>query len=94
MSQWVLKLIKWHPTPDEVVEAGVEIVAEIPYVTERRGPERLSTMPEAASLGRQIRTLDWLCRWSQRIFFGSKNASIGPEVGSGTESKTQRPLLS
>lgn len=51
-------------------------------------------MPEAASLGRQIRTLDWLCRWSQRIFFGSKNASIGPEVGSGTESKTQRPLLS
>ena len=39
MSQWVLKLIKRHPTPDEVVEAGVEAVAEIPYVTEERARE-------------------------------------------------------
>ncbi|MCS3666381.1 transposase [Salinibacter ruber] len=39
MSQWVLKLIKRHPTPDEVVEAGVETVAEIPYVTEERARE-------------------------------------------------------
>ncbi|MCS4098047.1 IS110 family transposase [Salinibacter ruber] len=48
-------------------------------------------MPEAASLGRQIRTLDLLCRWSQRIFFGSKNPSIGPEVGSGTEKNQKAP---
>ncbi|MCS3749323.1 hypothetical protein [Salinibacter ruber] len=39
MSQWVLKLIKRHPTPDEVVEAGVETVAEIPYVAEERARE-------------------------------------------------------
>ena len=39
MSQWVLKLIKRHPTPDEVVETGVEAVAEIPYVTEERTRE-------------------------------------------------------
>lgn len=39
MSQWVLKLIKRHPTPDEVVEAGVEAVAEIPYVAEESARE-------------------------------------------------------
>lgn len=39
MSQWVLKLIKQHPTPEEVVEAGAETVAEIPYVTEERARE-------------------------------------------------------
>jgi hypothetical protein len=36
MSQWVLKLIKRHPTPEELVEAGAETVAEIPHVTEER----------------------------------------------------------
>ncbi|MCS4176575.1 hypothetical protein GGP96_001288 [Salinibacter ruber] len=39
MSQWVLKLIKRHPTPDKVVEAGVETVAEIPCVAEERARE-------------------------------------------------------
>jgi transposase len=39
MSQWVLKLIEQYPTPEEVVEAGTEAVAEIPYVTEERARE-------------------------------------------------------
>jgi transposase len=39
MSQWALKLIKQYPTPEEVVEAGVEAIAEIPYVTEERARE-------------------------------------------------------
>jgi transposase len=39
MSQWVLKLIKQHPTPEEVVEAGAETVAEIPYLTKERARE-------------------------------------------------------
>ena len=36
MSQWVLRLIKQYPTPSEVVEAGPETLAEIPYVTEEK----------------------------------------------------------
>lgn len=39
MRQWVLKLIKQHPTLEEVVEAGAETVAEIPHVTEERARE-------------------------------------------------------
>jgi hypothetical protein len=41
MSQWVLKLIKRHPTPEELVEAGAETVAEIPHVTEERAREAI-----------------------------------------------------
>jgi transposase len=36
LSQWVLRLIKQYPTPSEVVEAGPETLAEIPYVTEEK----------------------------------------------------------
>ncbi|MCS4162931.1 transposase [Salinibacter ruber] len=36
MSQWVLRLIKRYPTPDQVVEAGLEALIEIPYVTEKK----------------------------------------------------------
>jgi transposase len=43
MSQWVLKLIKRYPTPDQVVEAGLELI-EIPYVTE----EKAKKLVEAA----------------------------------------------
>jgi transposase len=40
MSQWVLKLIKAYPTPGQVVEAGPEKIAAIPYVTNEKA-ERL-----------------------------------------------------
>lgn len=36
LSQWVLKLIKEHPTPDQVLEAGPEKLAEIPYVSKEK----------------------------------------------------------
>ena len=44
MSQWVLRLIKRYPTPDQVVEAGLEALIEIPYVTE----EKAKKLVEAA----------------------------------------------
>jgi len=40
MSQWVLKLIKAYPTPGQVVEAGPEKIAAIPYITNEKA-ERL-----------------------------------------------------
>lgn len=36
VSQWVLKLLKRHPTPEQVVQAGPAKLAEIPYVTEEK----------------------------------------------------------
>lgn len=36
LSQWILKLIKEYPTPDQVVEAGPEELADIPYLTEEK----------------------------------------------------------
>jgi transposase len=40
LSQWVLKLIREHPTPNQVVEAGPKKLAEIPFITEEKA-ERL-----------------------------------------------------
>lgn len=36
LSQWVLRLLKNYPTPDQLLEAGPEELAEIPYVTEEK----------------------------------------------------------
>lgn len=36
LSQWVLRLLKNYPTPDQLFEAGPEELAEIPYVTEEK----------------------------------------------------------
>jgi len=36
VSQWVLKLIKEYPTPGQVLEAGAEELADIPYVTKEK----------------------------------------------------------
>jgi transposase len=44
LSQWVLKLLKKYPTPDQFVEAGPAELAEIPYVTN----EKAQALVEAA----------------------------------------------
>lgn len=44
LSQWVLRLLKKYPTPDRLLEAGPEELAEIPYVTN----EKAQALVEAA----------------------------------------------
>lgn len=97
MSRWVLRLIEQYPTPSEVVEAGPETLAEIPYVTEDYFTgDKAKKLVEAAriSVARQTDedtglNLSLVAEYLLR----SQVGSIGSRSGFGTELSTDTLLV-